>query len=87
MATLTQMGVPEAEVRLVERMYKGMKGRVSVDPGMSEEFGLREGSSPSPLMFIMVMRLVSKNVNMRGILGRMLYADGLAVMVESRWEM
>ena len=49
MATLRWMGVLEAEVRLVEGMYKGMKGRVLVGPGMSEEFsmniGLRQGSS------------------------------------------
>ena len=30
MATLRWMGVPEAEVRLVEGMYKGSKGRVLV---------------------------------------------------------
>ena len=36
-ATLRWMGVPEAEVRLVEGVYKGMKGRVLVDPGMSEK--------------------------------------------------
>ena len=32
MATLRWMGVPEAEVRLVEGMYKGSKGRVLVGP-------------------------------------------------------
>ena len=32
MATPRWMGVPEAEVRLVERMYKGTKGGVLVDP-------------------------------------------------------
>ena len=48
---------------------------------------LWQGSALSPLMFIMVMDLVSRKVNMRGILGRVLYADDLAVVVESRWEM
>ena len=39
MVTLRWMGVPEAEVMLVERMYERMKGRVLVVPGMSEELG------------------------------------------------
>ena len=47
--TLRWMGVLEAEVKLVEGMYKGMEGRVFVGPGMFEEFsmkiGLRQGSS------------------------------------------
>ena len=46
---------------------------------MSEEFSvniaLRQGSALSPLMLIMVMELVSRKVNVRGILGRMVYAD------------
>ena len=59
MVTLRWKGVTEAEVRLVEEMYKGTKGRVLVGPGMSEEFsvniGLRQGSSLSTLMFVMLM--------------------------------
>ena len=59
MVTLRWMGVLEIEVRLVEGMYKGTKGRFVVGSGMSEEFsmniGLRQGSAPSLLMFIMVM--------------------------------
>ena len=43
MVTLRWMGVPEAEVRLEEGMYKGTKGRVLVGPGMSEEFSLNIG--------------------------------------------
>ena len=35
----------------------------------------------------MVMELGGRKVNMRGILGRMLYADDVAVVVESRREM
>ena len=41
MATLRWMGMPEAEVRLVEEMYKRMKGRVLVGPGTSEEFSVK----------------------------------------------
>ena len=90
MVTLRWVGVPE-DVRLVEGMYKGTKGRVLFGSGMSEEFsmniGLRQGSSLSPFMFIMVMELVSRKVSLRVSMGRMLYGDDLGVMVESRWEM
>ena len=37
MATLRWMGVPEAEVSLVEGMSKGTKGTVLIGPRMSEE--------------------------------------------------
>ena len=91
MATMRWMGVMKVELRLVEGMYNGTKGRVFVGPQMSEKFsvniGLRKGSSHSPFMFIMVMELVSRRVNVNGILGRMLYADGLAIVAESRREM
>ena len=59
------MGVLEAEVRLVEGMHKGTKGRVLVGLRMSEKFNvnisLRQGSSLSlsPAMFIIVMELLS----------------------------
>ena len=79
----------EAEVRLMEGIHKGMKGRVLVGPGMSEEFSmnirLRQGSALSPCMFI--MELVSRKVSLRGSMGRMLYPDDLAFVVESGQEM
>ena len=55
-ATLRWMGVPEAEVRMVEGPYEEAKGRVVCRLGLSEEFrvdvGLRQGSAISPLLFI-----------------------------------
>ena len=48
MATLRWMGVPEAEVRMVEGMHEKITARVVVGEGASEEFevniGLRQGS-------------------------------------------
>ena len=41
--TLRWLGVPEAEVKLAEGMYKGTKGRVLLCPGMSEEFSVNIG--------------------------------------------
>ena len=55
MATLRWMGVPEAEVRMVEGTYEKTTARVVVGEGASEEFevkiGLRQGSVLSPLLF------------------------------------
>ena len=54
MVILRWMEVPEAELGLVEGMYKGMKGRVLICPEMSETLVLMQGSTLSPLMFIRV---------------------------------
>ena len=87
MATLRWMGVPEAEVRMVEGTYKETKGRVACGPGISEEFrvdvGLRQGSALSPLLFIAVVEVISKKVNTRDILCKLLYSDDLAVVADS----
>ena len=52
MATPLWMGVPEAEVRMVEGMYEKTTARVVVEEGASEEFeinvGLRQGSRTGP---------------------------------------
>ena len=49
--------------------------------------GLRQGRTLSPLMLIMVMELVSRQVSLIGSMGRMLYVDDLSAVVESRQEM
>ena len=58
-ATLRWMGLPEAEVRMVEGMYENTTARVVVGEGASEEFEvmieLRQGSVLSPLLFIVVL--------------------------------
>ena len=90
-AMLRWKGVPEAEVRMVEGLYEGTKGRVMVGSGMSDEFevnlGLRQGSSLSPLLFIMVMDLISNKASTRDVLRKFLYADDLAVVMESKQEL
>ena len=69
MATLLWMGVPEAEVRMVEGMYEKTTGRVVVGEGASEAFevniGLRQGSVLNPLLFIAVLDLISRKTERR----------------------
>ena len=64
MATLRWMGVPEAEVRIVEGMYEKTTATVVVGEGASEQFevkiGLKHGSVLSPLLFIAVLDLISR---------------------------
>ena len=67
--TSRRMGVPDAEVRMVEGTYKQTKGRVACGLGRSEEFGgkvgLRYGSVLSPLLFIAVVEVIRRKNNRR----------------------
>ena len=67
MATLRWMG--EAEVSLVEGCYEKATASVVVVEGASEEFevniALRQGSVLSPLLFIAVLDLISRNTVMK----------------------
>ena len=63
------------------------KGRVVSGPGISEELrvdvGLRQGCALSPLLFIAVVEVISRNASTRDILCKLLYADDLAVVADS----
>ena len=78
MGTLRWVGVPEGEVRLVEGTYEDAKCRVLCEPGVSGEsivnVGLTQGSALSPLLFIAVMKLLSKKICTKDIL-RKLWPD------------
>ena len=67
MATLRWMG--EAEVRMVEGCYEKATASVVEVEGASEEFevniALRQGSVLSPLLFIVVQDLISRNTVMK----------------------
>ena len=76
MATVRWMGVPEAEAMMMEAMYERTKGRVVVGSGLSKEFpvniGLRQGSALSPLLFILVMELISRKISTKDVLRKMM---------------
>ena len=75
---------------MVEATYEQTNGRVIIGAGMSEQFsvniGLRQGSALSPLLFIVVMELISRKVSMKDTSRKLLYADDLAIVAEDKEE-
>ena len=91
MATLRWMGVPEAEVRMVEGTYETTTARVVVGEGDSEQFevnnGLRQGSVLSPLLFITVLDLISRTTVVKEVMKKLLCADDLALVTNGKQEL
>ena len=67
-------------------LYEGSRTKVRVGLGTSEEFGVRvgvhQGSVPSPLIFVIVVDVVTEHAG-EGLLNEILYADDLVLMSES----
>ena len=91
MATLRWVGVPEAEVRMVEGMYEKTTARVVVGEGASDEFevkiGLRQGSLLSLLLFISVLDLMNRKTVMKDAMKKLLYADYLALVANGKQQL
>ena len=82
---LRQKDVPEYLVNGVMSLYKGCKTAVSVDGEVSSSFSVKVGvhqlSALSPLLFITVMDVLTKDVR-DGSLMELLYADDLVLWGE-----
>ena len=85
------MGVPEAEVRMVDGTYEKTTARVVVGEGASEEFevkiGQRQGSALSPLLFIAVLDLISRNTAVKDAMKKLFCADDLALVANGKQEL
>ena len=67
-------------------LYDGAKTRVRMGSAYSEEFkvkvGVHQGPVLSPLLFAIVVDVVTKNAR-RGVVNELLYADDLVLMSKS----
>ena len=83
---LRQKGVTEYLVNGVMSLFKGCKTAVLVDgeltSSFSGKFGVHQGSALSPLLFIMVMNILTGDVS-DGSLMELLHADDLVLCGES----
>ena len=79
-------GVPEYLVNGVMSLYEGCKTAVLVDRELSSSFsvkvGVHQGSALSPLLFTMVMDVLTEDVT-DGSVMELLYADDLVLCGES----
>ena len=83
------MGVPEAEVTMVQGTYQKTTARVVVGKGASEEFvvdiGLRQGSVLNPMLFIAVLDPISRKTVVKDAMKKLLYADDLALVANDKY--
>ena len=79
---LRRKSVPEYLVNGVMSLYKGCKTAVSVDGELSSSFsvkvGVHQGSALSPLLFTMVMDVLTEDVRDCSVM-ELLYADDLVL--------
>ena len=83
---LRSLGVEEWAVRTIQGMYCNARSRVRVNGQLSEEFevkvGVHQGSVLSPLLFIIVLEALSRDLR-PGVPWELLYADDLVTVMES----
>jgi hypothetical protein len=83
---LRKSGVDEWLVTTVMAMYEGVETVVRTTSGVSSTFtvkvGLHQGSVLSPLLFVIVMNVVSSELK-EGLPWELLYADDLVLMADN----
>lgn len=84
---LRKRQVPEAYIEIIKDMYKDSTTRVATNAGETEEIkvevGLHQGSALSPLLFIIIMDVISDD-NGEDTPWSMLFADDLVLCDASR---
>lgn len=94
---LRNINLPQADIRLIEELYWGQKGKVRTSLGLSEDFtiskGTRQGCIISPLLFnIYVEQIIKESIadNEHGItinnrvINNLRYADDLVLLSSDR---
>ena len=88
-STLRWMG--EAELRMVEGLYETTTASVAVEEGASEVFevkiGLSRGRVLSPLLFIVVLALISRKTVMKDSMKKLLYAEYMALAANGKQQL
>ena len=78
-------GQSEVMDRAVMNLYDGAKTRVRLGSAYSKEFevkfGVHQGSVLSPLLFVIVVDVITENAR-RGVVTELLYADDLVIISE-----
>ena len=79
---LRKKGLPEILVKVVISLYEVSKTKVKVGSKLSEEFdvvvGVHQGSVLSPLLFAIVVDVVTENAR-ESLIKEVLYADNLVL--------
>ena len=87
---MRRRGVPEVLVKAVMKMYEGAKTKVRCGNTLSESFpvevGVHQGSVLSPLLFAIVIDVLSEECK-RDVLWNLLCADDLVLMAETMKEL
>ena len=80
---LRNKGLPEILVKAVMNLYEGLKTKVKVVSKLSEEFsvavGVHQGSVLLPLLFAIVVDVVTENAR-EDLMKEVLYEDDLVLM-------
>ena len=85
MATLRWIGVPEAEVRMVESTYEMNNSKSDGGRRSFEEFDVKIGLRP--LLFIALLDLISRKTVVKDAMKKLLYADDLALVANGKQEL
>ena len=86
---LRKKGVSEEYVKIVQDMYRSIKTQVVTQKGETEYFpievGLHQGSALSPLLFIIIMDVLTENIE-KGPPWALMFADDPVLCAMTREE-